>query len=335
MTNTYFSTFISGFSEAILDITKKQIPLQIRLMLDGLVVYETDDDTNKVKRFPFFNNTFFTIHYESRKEGSNLINFFTHSEKFIQNTHIPEEILIGKHSFRIIISKENELQHITPSQLKSLEYIFSDKLKLKIDRANPDVEIWFLERNEGYFFCGVRLTKKPSTDKYLQKGELRPELSWLLNFLSEPKATDVFLDPFAGHGSIPSARAQFPFKKIIASDKDSSLSFLRRRESNLQSIEIHNWDALHLPLENNSIDTIVTDPPWGMFNQINIEELYKNMMTEFSRVLKPKGILVLLTAQKELFEKILEEAKTNFQLEEKYNILVSGKKSSVYKIHRI
>jgi len=323
MTHTYFSTFISGFSDVVKDILRRrEKSLKIKLILDGLIIYESDLKVEKIKRLPFFNNTFFVIDYTFKKEITENIP--------PQGWKVPPDILIGKKTFRIIISKENELQHIAPLKLRQLEDLFAKNLKLNVDRANPDLEVWFLERSEGYSFCGIRLTKKPSTDKYLQKGELRPELAWILNFLSEPKATDVFLDPFAGHDSIPMARTQFPFKRIIASDKDKS----KQKTENKKHIEIESWDALNIPLVPNSIDTIVTDPPWGIFEKIDVEEFYPKMLKEFERVIKVDGILVILTAQKELFEKLIQE-NSNFQLESKYNILVSGKKSGVYKLKKI
>jgi len=324
MTHTYFSTFISGFSDVVKDILRRrEKSLKIKLILDGLIIYESDLKVEKIKRLPFFNNTFFVIDYTFKKEITENIP--------PQGWKVPPDILIGKKTFRIIISKENELQHIAPLKLRQLEDLFAKNLKLNIDRANPDLEVWFLERSEGYSFCGIRLTKKPSTDKYLQKGELRPELAWILNFLSEPKATDVFLDPFAGHESIPITRTQFPFKRIIASDKNRIEYQIPDTQYKIQK---ENWDALNIPLGPNSIDTIVTDPPWGIFEKINVEEFYPKMFKEFERVIKVGGILVILTAQKELLERLIER-NNNFELKEKYNILVSGKKSGVYKLIRI
>ncbi len=325
MKSNYYSTFISGLANVIEKALKDTLSdVNIVLLLDGLIVYETKANFNKIQKIPFFNNSFSLQGYHK----GNIDHLLEKSPHPVFSASIDPEIIKGKTSFRVIISKENELIHIPKQNLQILEQKFEKKLKLSIDRGNPDLEVWFLERSEGHAFCGIRLTKKPSTDKYLQKGELRPELAWILNFLSEPDSEDEFLDPFAGHGSIPIARKQFPFKRIIASDLNQELI------KNNSTIETHNWDALHLPLEDNSIDKIVTDPPWGIFENIDVEELYPKMMKEFARVIKPQGILVLLTAQKELLERLIDQNKS-FQLEEKYNILVSGKKSGVYKLEKI
>lgn len=320
----YFSTFVSGFSPVI----EKALALYtqnttITKVVDGMVTYVSESSPQEIEELPFFNNSFHLL------SNANTL------KQLLKTNGPPKEYISGwrqfvsnKKTFRIIVSKENQLISIEKQQLEKLESVFSQTFHLEVDRAKPDIEIWFLERSEGFAYCGIRLTKKPSTDKYLKRGELRPELAWLLSFLSEPKSTDVFLDPFAGHGSIPHARKQFPFTKIIASDIQTDST---KTNSN---IEFHNWDALKLPLDNNSIDTIVTDPPWGSFEQINVEEFYPRMMNEFARVMKVNGIVVLLTAQKELMEKLIQERK-DFELKEKYNILVSGKKSGVYKLKKI
>lgn len=322
MTNKYlyFSTFISGFSPvieaALISYTKNTV---ITKKLDGLVVYVTESPPSHIITLPFFNNSFQLLQSANTLKPLLRQKFSQQAETWWSGA------ISGEQTFRIIISKGNELISIQKQQLERLENIFSQTLRLKVDRANPDFEIWFLERSEGCAFCGIRLTKKPSTEKYLQKGELRPELAWLLCFLSEPSKTDIFLDPFAGYGSIPLARTQFPYKKIIASDK--AISGKIKAKSKI--IETHIWDAIHLRLAEHSIDKIVTDPPWGMFKNENIESLYQKMFLEFARVLKPNGILVILTAQKELTEQLISENKA-FLLQKKYSILVSGKKAGVY-----
>jgi tRNA G10 N-methylase Trm11 len=326
--HTYYSTFIPGFSKGIEKALKEYANVKkTDLLHDGLVVYETESPPEKIAELPFFNNSFLLI--EKLFEDGTLENIIS---KVIENRtfQIPEKVKKDKKTFRIITSKENILTSIPKNDLEELEYIFSKKLQMEVDRANPDVEIWFLERREGTAFCGVRLTKKPSTEKYLQKGELRPELAWLLNFLSEPSKNDAFLDPFTGHGSIPIARTMFPYKKIMAGDKDElKVNTLNAKNKNFETTL---WDAEHLPLDKESINKIVTDPPWGMYEEDNVDMLYTQMLDEFARILKPGGILILLTAQKDLMEKLLHEKADIFELKETYHILVSGKKAAVYKI---
>lgn len=86
--------------------------------------------------------------------------------------------------------------------------------------------------------------------------------------------------------------------------------------------------------EDNFIDKIITDPPWGFYQHmdIDINVFYKKMLQEFYRILKPNGILVLLTARKKEFENSLADCQNKYKLVDKYHILVSGKKAAIYKI---
>lgn len=76
-------------------------------------------------------------------------------------------------------------------------------------------------------------------------------------------------------------------------------------------------------IKSNSIDKIVTDPPWGLNSgkTINLSDFYSKMLTEFYRITKPGGIIVILTAQKELLECELVKLTDKFKLESQLSTL--------------
>lgn len=198
------------------------------------------------------------------------------------------------------------------------------------------MEFWFLLRRDGYGFFGIRLTYPYKRDRKLEKGELRHELAHIMVLLSEPNPKDVVIDPFAGKGAIPFERATaFPYQEIFAFEKDNQLvRNLKKRLSTKNTIIVQD-DALFLKtIQNNSIDKIITDPPWGIYKetQIPLEEFYSKMLQSFFRILKPDGILVILIGQPEIFEKVLKLSLQPFRILSQYNILVSGKKATLYKI---
>jgi 16S rRNA G966 N2-methylase RsmD len=239
-------------------------------------------------------------------------------------------------TFRIITSENNQMVTTDKQPIQKLESKISEITELTPDRSYPDIEFWILSRSEGFGFFGARVTRHPDFTKSLPKGELRPELAHILSLISEPQITDTFLDPFAGYGSIPDARTSYPYEKIIASDNDENLiKKLRLRFENRKNIEIMNLDALKLKeLDDQTIDKIVTDPPWGHFlgKELNLEEFYTAMLDSFYRVLKKGGKAVILIGEKELFEKLLKQKEKLFKLIEKFTTLVSGHKAGVYKI---
>src|SRR5574344_1846564 len=70
---TYYSTFITGFTDVIKENLGKHLKdVQIALIADGLVVYKTSGDMDAIKRLRFLNNAFVLIGHVP-KLGSNPI----------------------------------------------------------------------------------------------------------------------------------------------------------------------------------------------------------------------------------------------------------------------
>jgi tRNA G10 N-methylase Trm11 len=86
--------------------------------------------------------------------------------------------------------------------------------------------------------------------------------------------------------------------------------------------------------EDNFINKIVTDPPWGLFREMTMEtpEFYALMLKEFLRILKINGIIVILTAKKEEVERAAADLRDKIKIVEKYDILVSGQKAAIYRM---
>ena len=220
--NTYFSTFGSGLGEIIKSALAKQVSdVDLELLLDGLVVYKTKKSPSEIKNIRFFNNAFVLLKlFEGLRDKSieAMIKQVLDNPELVKKAskNIPRKTS----TFRIVASKENQLISVDNNLLKNLEKLFSNITNLRVDRTNPDIEIWFLARSEDYGFFGIRITRKPNYEKVLEKGELKPELANILCLISDPKPNDVFLDPFAGYGAIPIERAKsFAYKQIISSEK--------------------------------------------------------------------------------------------------------------------
>ena len=69
-------------------------------------------------------------------------------------------------------------------------------------------------------------------------------------------------------------------------------------------------DARRLPLEDASVDKFVTNLPWG--RQIgkleDLPALYGGVMSEAVRVVRPGGVLVLLTSEVEILRRAIQES---------------------------
>lgn len=334
---TYFSTFISGLQEVVKAALEQDLKdIKVKLVLDGLVVYETDKPVKEIKNLRYLNNTFILFRLLNEEvQMQSLVKSVLQKPDIISN--VPSELLKQVHSFRVIASIENQLVSVDKNILIRVEELISKRLKLKLNRSLPDVEVWFLTRNEGYAFIGLRVTRTPNYEKTLHKGELRPELAHIMCLLAELKPNDMVLDPFAGYGSIPSECAKyFKLNRVYAGEKDKNIFklLLERARGLNPKLIVGKWDGLNLSsLTENAIDKVITDPPWGLYknDDFDIDSFYRDMFNEFVRLVKPNGLLVILTAQKELFENLLKTF-SQFELVVKYDVLVSGKKAAIYKM---
>lgn len=334
----YFSTFITGTGEIVQKaLIDKLVDVKIDSCFDGLVFYSTKEGYQFIKSLHFLNNSFVLIYLNENKglknSGELLVDFLhQNTNRLLFNVDLPE----NTSTFRIVAVTNNELSKVDKELILSAEKLFSDKFRIQVDKSKPDIEFWFMTRSEGIGIVGLRITKTPNYEKMLYKGELRPEMANIMCLLADLKPSDTLLDPFAGYGSIPSEAAKiFAVKKIFAGEKDKIIFKLLKEKLSLykKKIVIGKWDGLNITsLTDKTIDKIITDPPWGFYDEeVNIEEFYKSAFLEFKRVLRPGGIIVLLSAQKSLIENMVEKNK-EFELLKTYNILVSGKKASLFKI---
>src|SRR3989344_5615298 len=132
--------------------------------------------------------------------------------------------------------------------------------------------------------------------------------------------------------SIKGKRVKF---RIRASIKNQFVSIdkevLKKLENDLNKklrtrddkVVVNRVDAYDLKdFKEDSISKIVTDPPWGLYNAKNfdVNKYYSMMLQEFCRIVRPKGLVVILTAQKELLETIHLKF-VELELMEKYNTL--------------
>ena len=327
----FVSSFITGFQSVIeQDLTKRFKNLKIINLYDGLVHYRFDGDSRELEKIIYFNNTFFVLKTMKGKGLSfpSLVGSVCSGKNYF---------LVNKGSFRVRFQNENQFAKVDKNLTRRAEDYVLQNSKLKLDRLSPTNEVWFSIRREGFAFCGELISKREFTEKNLNKGELRPEIAYLICCFSDIQASDTILEPFCGYGSIPVQLAKkFRFEKLYVSDLDSerATQTAARKQLSAPNIECCTADATVLShIADKSINLVITDPPWGYFEELpDIEGFYKKMLASFDRVLTQDGRMVILSARKEELERTAAAA--GFKIKNSLHTLVNGKKAGVYQLTR-
>jgi precorrin-6B methylase 2 len=348
---TFFATFIPGLGECIAGFIRERLPdAKIHRLLDGAALFETQCAYDKLNFF-CFNNIFAVINIMDHREDKGAL------EKHIQaviakaaggktglQNFDPADGVISHNSgkfrtFRIVASRENKPAAIDEKLKIAAERYISRLSGLAVNRAGPDTEFWFLYRRESglsgpSFSCFMkRLTLRPSWEKSLRPGELPPPLAWTLCRLAGLKHGDTVLDPFCGCGSIPEAALKyFHITRFIACDRDKKAAagtrarFKNRTGASFMPRQA-DFRSLVSSIPEKSVDAVVTDPPWGLYREYPIGQLYEEMFRVFEKLLKENGRLVILCAPG---EELINAAAGRFELQKEIPILLSGKKTGIF-----
>ncbi len=306
----YFATFPAGCYEIIAKNLKS-------FKLEELKIIEHDESSVT------FNSSF-------SQERLIELRFFTNIYLVIQDlAQLNKSDLKGDY-FRLIMLSGGEPKALDASERTKIEADISAKLNLKANTHLSLNDFYLIERAKGAKFLGLRLSRAKFKREKLPAGELRPELAHILCLAGGIKAKDTILDVFAGYGSIPfEAVRGFGCKQVIAVDSQ----ILPKRHEHA-TIKWHKGNARNLDfISSGSIARIVTDPPWGVYDnktEQDLSLLYTDFTKEMQRVLKPSGVAVVITGWPQA-ERVVTQ---HLKLIAKWSVLVSGKKATIFKLQK-
>jgi len=171
---------------------------------------------------------------------------------------------------------------------------------------NPDVEFRLILSEKAVLGTllssvdrGAYEARTPQNKPFFHPGVLMPRVARAITNLSGIKPGELLLDPFCGTAGIL-VEAGLVGARVIGIDAQEKL--VLGAHMNLEAYELDyilmEGDACRVPLKDSTIDTVVTDPPYGRSAAIlagSLEELYSGALEEIHRVLKPGGIAVVVS----------------------------------------
>jgi 23S rRNA G2445 N2-methylase RlmL len=173
--------------------------------------------------------------------------------------------------------------------------------KYASDDREADLNVrLFIEHDTA--FVGVRLAAEPLQNRAYKiahvPGSLKPPVAAALVRMSGPEREAYLLDPCCGAGTIlvEGARMEIPTLGGDNDPKAVTASLSNIAAANVSTPVLH-WDARHLPLTDDSVPRVVTNPPWGRKVDIesDLRSFYRALGQEISRVLEQDGRAVVLT----------------------------------------
>ena len=316
----YFAQFRAGLGELVNDALQQDLAKVKVVDSDGSsLIFDSGSGPAKVGDLGYLKNVFSVLGSVRRCAAGRAAEQF--AEQILSTPMMRGQGRVT--SFRTMVSVDGKLLGLPRQPRTLLESAIARSTGARLSLRGGGVEYWLIGRrgNEKMLFCR-RLTRgvQPGV-----AGSLGKDLATLLVKASGPRPDDVFLDPFAGCGSIVRARIALPYRRATYSDLAAGKVPPELRRSS--RVAVFTDDALELPsIPSGSVSSIVTDPPWGEYDKgLDFATFAQQMMASFDRALDPhRGRLVLLLSRRAAEVTHGLWASANLQLTRCHDLLVNG-----------
>jgi len=255
---------------------------------------------------------------------------FYNKEKFKSKDlgfKIKEKISSNSRSCRFVTSKENPLSSVI---VKKNRLVTARGFELNVMFDNNNIYLGRTLSVQDFRKYSQIDFGRPGRDDV--SGMLPPKVAQVMVNLTEKSDKSVILDPFCGSGTVLQMAAMNGYKKLLASD--NSEKAVRDTEENNEWLQdkfelsyslkttMTPVEELSKSVKGKTIDAVVTEPYMGPALRGNespetirqtideLTQLYKKAFDEFTKVMKPDGVIIFVFP-----EYVIKEKHFHFDIE--------------------
>jgi 23S rRNA G2445 N2-methylase RlmL len=309
-----------GLEEVAADEIRRDLGGEVRKTSRGVVIFRVDPIDEKILRLRTTEDVFVlawgTDQLTYRAEDLDRIQRWTARESdwptLLRVHHGLRPRPRGKPTYRLITQMEGEHGYLRRDARKALARGLDGHLPPTWQPAeeNASLEIW-LSIDNATAVCGVRLSDQSMRHRTYkvehQRASLRPTMAAGIVRVAAARPGQIMIDPMCGVGTILAEQLgyneRFRGNGPLVAGGDLDFQAVRSAEVNLRKLgapQVAWWDATRLPLASESVDHIVSNPPFGkqLSSPEEIGPLYRKMVADYDRVLRPGGQAVLLVSDR-------------------------------------
>ncbi len=249
--------------------------------------------------------------------------------------------LPAKPSFRVTPIRHGQHEFTSPEIGAAAGAGIVERYGWPVDLEGYDLDIRVAVR-DAVAAVGLRLSEEALHRRSRvvhMRASLNPTVAAAMVRLSEPEPGETVLDPMTGAGTLITERYQHdPQVRLIASDLYAEKLALAAENFATLAVpaRLLRSDARALPLRTGAADKVLCNLPWGRIvaNPRLNRRLYPPVLTEIARVVRPGGIVVLLTSERRLLEQSLSRL-AELRLARQLHLHVGGLQPTLYVARRL
>lgn len=313
----------AGLGELVAVSLAADVKAQVVYADDSAILINTRAPESKIGALPYVKNCFVVIGSVPRRRD------LAHAIDTVGRQVPAWQLGRTKKPYRLMFSEDGKLTGVPGNSRSRLESAVSKATAGRLMPRGGGDEYWTISRRDldEVLFCRrLPRPKRPEPPK----GGLAPDVAHLIvNAVGRNRSRDVVLDPFAGSGALIAARVQKPFGEAICSDlgyADGSARLLPQLAGR-PGVRKLAEDARELSsIADDSVDVILTDPPWGEFDQegSSATTLTDAALGSIRRVLRPGGRVAMLVSRRLAPDVSDQWIRYGLRVRRSYELLVNG-----------